>query len=83
MNKPIQVKLTRPPDEIIAQAREAATSHGIRFAGDEQTGHFEGHGIEGSYWIMDEVLSIRILKKPFILPWSLIEMKVRDYFASG
>lgn len=80
MSKSFEVKLNRDPDEIIAQAREAAHKNGIQFTGDGQTGHFVGHGIEGSYLILEDTLSIQISKKPFIMPWSLIETTVRKYF---
>lgn len=83
MSKSIQLKLNSAPDEVVARAKTAASHHGVRFVGDEQTGHFEGHGIEGSYWIVEDMISIRILKKPFIIPWSLIEAKVRDYFRTA
>jgi hypothetical protein len=81
MSKSFEVKLNRDPDEIIAKAREAARHNGVDFVGDGQTGHFSGHGIEGSYLIMDDILSIQIAKKPFIMPWSLIESTLRNYFA--
>jgi hypothetical protein len=81
MSKSFEVKLKHDPDEIIAKAREAARHNGIHFVGDGQTGHFAGHGIEGSYLIMDDILSVQIAKKPFIMPWSLIESTLRNYFA--
>ncbi|MGZ8217279.1 hypothetical protein [Methylomagnum sp.] len=81
MSKSFEVKLNRDPDEIIAQARAAAHKNGIQFSGDGQTGHFVGHGIEGSYLILDDILSVEIAKKPFIVPWSMIESKLRDFFA--
>lgn len=81
MSKSFEVKLNRDPDEIIAQAREAAHKNGIQFTGDGQTGHFVGHGIEGSYLILDNVLNVNIAKKPFVVPWGMIESKLRAFFA--
>lgn len=80
MSKSFEIKLNRDPDEFIAKARAMAHSHGVLFEGDGQTGHFAGHGIEGSYLILEDTLSIQISKKPFIMPWSLIESTVRKYF---
>jgi len=81
MSKAFEVKLTSNPDEVIAKAKVAARDKGIRFEGDGQTGHFSGHGIEGSYLILEDTLAIQISKKPFIMPWSMIETTLRDYFA--
>lgn len=80
MSKSFEIKLNRDPDEFIAKARAMAQSHGVLFEGNGQTGHFAGHGIEGSYLILEDTLSIQISKKPFIMPWSLIETTVRKYF---
>ncbi len=81
MSKSFEVKLHSDPDAVIEKARLAAREHGVDFKGDGQTGHFTGHGIEGSYLIFEDILSIQIAKKPFIMPWSLIESSLRKYFA--
>jgi len=81
MSKAFEVKLTSDPDEVIAKAKVAARENGVKFEGDSQMGHFSGHGIEGSYLILDDTLAIKISKKPLIMPWSLIETKLRKYFA--
>lgn len=81
MSKTIQVKINRTPGELIVKARKAASENGVRFHGNEEHGHFAGHGIEGNYRIRDNLLSIHIVKKPFIMPWTLIESTVKGYFA--
>lgn len=81
MSKSFEVKLHSDPDDVIAKARVAARDNGVNFEGDGQTGHFKGHGIEGSYLIFEDTLSIQIQKKPFIMPWTLIESSLRKYFA--
>ncbi|MDD1650853.1 MAG: hypothetical protein LUO80_10760 [Methylococcaceae bacterium] len=81
MSKSIEVKLNSDPDEVVARARIAARDNGVSFEGDGQTGHFAGHGIEGSYLIFEDTLSLQISKKPFIMPWGLIESSLRKFFA--
>jgi hypothetical protein len=81
MTKAFEVKLTSDPGEVIAKARVAARDNGVNFEGDDQTGHFSGHGIEGSYLILENTLAIHITKKPFIMPWGMIEKTLRNYFA--
>lgn len=81
MSKSFEIKLNRDPDTFIAEARAMAQKHGVHFEGNGQTGRFAGHGIEGSYLILEDTLSIQISKKPFILPWHMIESTVRKYFA--
>lgn len=81
MSKSFEFKLHSDPDDVIARARLAARENGVIFEGDGQTGRFAGHGIEGSYLILEDTLSLKISKKPFIMPWSLIEASVRKFFA--
>ncbi len=81
MSKSFEVPLRGTADEVIAQAREAAQQHGVLLTGDERTGHFSGGGVEGVYAITDDRLAITILKKPFIVPWTLIESQIRNFFA--
>jgi hypothetical protein len=81
MSKAFEVKLSSDPNEVIAKAKVAARDNGVNFEGDSQTGHFSGHGIEGSYLILENNLAIQISKKPFIMPWSMIETTLRKYFA--
>ncbi len=80
MSKSFEVKLNRDPDEVIAKAKVAARDNGVNFEGDSQTGHFSGHGIEGSYLIREDTLAVQISKKPFIMPWGMIETTLRNYF---
>jgi hypothetical protein len=81
MSKVVQVKLNQSAEEFVAKAKEAARDKGIHLIGDEEKGQFAGNGIEGHYHISGDTLSIRISKKPFIVPWNLIEAAVRNYFA--
>jgi hypothetical protein len=80
MSKSFEVKLNGNPDRIIAKAKEVAQTNGIDFVGDDQTGHFAGHGIEGSYLILEDTLCVQIAKKPFLLPWGLIESMLKKCF---
>ncbi len=80
MSKTFEVKLKCPAEDVIKRARKASSENGVRFHGNAKTGHFSGHGIEGHYHIVEDVLSLRVTKKPFVVPWSLIESKFRAFF---
>ncbi|HUL12992.1 MAG TPA: hypothetical protein VLU73_12600 [Methylococcaceae bacterium] len=81
MSKLFEIRLSTAPDEILAKARQTAQSSGVQLSGDHEAGRFFGNGMEGTYRIDGDTLAIRILKKPFILPWTLIESSIRNYFA--
>jgi hypothetical protein len=73
--------LSHEPAAVIEKARKAAAGNGVRFEGDEQQGRFAGHGVEGSYAIKEAQLTIQIVRKPIIMPWSMIESSMRKFFA--
>ncbi len=80
MSRSFEVKLNGDADTVIARARAAAHKNGVHFDGDAQTGHFAGHGIEGSYLILEDILSVQIAKKPLIMPWGMIESTLHKLF---
>ncbi len=81
MSKSFQIKLLQPPEAVVAQARTAAHEHGVHLDGTAERGRFSGHGIEGHYLIRADILAVEISKKPFILPWSMVETTLRRLFA--
>jgi hypothetical protein len=81
MSKRIEVKLNQPADQLIVRAQAGAEKNGVEFKGDAATGNFSGKGIEGSYLIEGDTLTIDITKKPMVMPWALIETSVKKFFA--
>jgi hypothetical protein len=77
MKKSISVKIVGHPDMLISRARQAAEKHGLRFTGDSENGEIKGLGIEAYYLVREDMLTINILRKPFLLSWRIVEQKVR------
>jgi hypothetical protein len=77
-----ELPITRTPKDIFDQAIGLAAEHGFNVLGDETGGTFEGHGVRGSFHFnvnRDQML-VNILDKPWILPMSVIESKVKELF---
>lgn len=81
MAKTFAVKLPEDTLTALADAKAAAKQNGVDFIGDHLSGHFKGKGIEGCYEISENVLAVTVLKKPLILPWSLIEATVMEFLS--
>ena len=77
MKKSIKVKIVVHPDELITKAKQAAEKNGLRFTGDTKKGLINGYGIEAHYFLQEDVLTVKILRKPLLLPWSMLEQKLR------
>ena len=69
------------PQGRIHHAQAEAHKAGALFQGDETAGSFQGNGVAGEYHIEGGTVTITITSKPFYAPWSLIESKLRDFFA--
>jgi hypothetical protein len=63
----------------IQTVRSGIESKGGTFSGDEQQGNFRSSGIAGQYIVSDKV-TVTISEKPFVVPNSLIENEVKNYF---
>ncbi|WP_228719977.1 hypothetical protein [Methylococcus geothermalis] len=81
MSKVIEIKIGSEPQSLVAKAEKAAREKGMVFSGDETTGSFSGNGVEGVYEFRGDLLAITITKKPFVLPWAVIEASVKSFFA--
>ncbi|QXP86534.1 hypothetical protein KW113_00760 [Methylococcus capsulatus] len=81
MSKIIEIKIGSEPRSLVAKAEKAAREKGMEFFGDETSGRFSGHGVDGVYEFRGDVLAITITRKPFVLPWAVIEASVKGFFA--
>ena len=77
MKKSIKVRILDHPEELILKARYAAEKHGLRLTGDTEKGLINGLGIEAHYLLQEDILTVKILRKPLLLPWTLLEQKLR------
>jgi hypothetical protein len=77
MKKSIRVRVVGHPDELITKAKQAAEKHGLRFTGDAAKGLIKGFGIEAHYLLQEDMLTVKILRKPLLLSWAKLEQKVR------
>ncbi len=77
-----------PVDEIsvlVKRVESAITAAGGSFRGNEENGIFLGKTplgfIKGEYCCTEaEKIEVTIVEKPFFVPYSLIELKIREYF---
>jgi len=65
--------------QTIQAVRSGIESKGGIFQGNEQQGNFKASGIEGQYKVSD-LVSVTITNKPVLIPNSLIEKEVKNYF---
>lgn len=81
MSKQFSVTLKGDPQAAVAKFKATAEKHSINFTGDYPAGQFKVMGVEGHYEISESVLTLTIKKKPALIPWTLIESKVKDFLS--
>jgi hypothetical protein len=65
--------------QAVQAVRSGITAKGGTFEGNEQQGNFRASGITGQYNVSDRV-SVNINEKPALIPNSMIEKEVKNYF---
>ena len=68
------------PQDLLARARRQAQSFGASLIGDEECGAFTAYGVEGTYRIEKRTVTVKIIKKPFVAPWNMVEDSITKIF---
>jgi len=80
MSKSFSVNFTGDPTSLFERARKAAADNGAQISGDTNKGAFSGRGVEGNYTVSGNTVNITVDKKPMIIPWSLVESQLKQFF---
>jgi outer membrane receptor for ferrienterochelin and colicin len=81
MSKEYSYTIKTQPEEVFKVLKsKIAAADGIELKGNSSAGNLKGKGFEASYTmqIVDgkNVVTLKIDKKPFYVPWSMIESKI-------
>ena len=78
MGKEFSFNLTGDIEKKLIDIKMLAKEEGIMFVGDTKSGSFDGK-ISGNYVIEGDIIHININSKPLLAPWSMIEVKLREF----
>ncbi len=81
MSKSFEVALNSTPETLLSKAREVAIKEGVELNGDVHSGSFSGKGLEGEFRVQDKTVLLTLKKKPKLVPWSMVEKKVKAFFS--
>jgi len=79
------ITLSDEVSAVLGKVEAAITSNGGSFEGNEKDGIFLGKTplgfIKGEYcFTAAREIEVTIVEKPFFVPYSVIELKIREYF---
>ena len=80
MSHKFKIPLTKPKEQLMQDAATLLPKNGFQFTPDTNGGKISGNGFEGRICFTETEIEVEITKKPFIAPWSLVELKIRGFF---
>ncbi len=80
MSKSFSIPFIGDTTSLLERARKAAADNGAQVTGDTHKGTFSGRGVEGSYTVSGNTVNVTVDKKPMIIPWSLVESQLKQFF---
>jgi len=70
------------PSSLLARARRAANENGATLVGDEKSGRFSHELVKGEYRVVGQTVMVTITDKHWLLPWPVVEVRLRELLAS-
>lgn len=81
MSHTFRIPMTKPQAQLMQDAVTLLPQNGFKFVPGENGGTISGHGFEGCVRFTGQELEVEITKKPLIAPWSMVESKIKGFFA--
>lgn len=81
MARIVTVQINHPPHQLFEQLQLLVQQNDLLLEGDPLNGRLWGKGLEATYMLEEQILSITILQKPWIVPWSVVEGLIEDFFS--
>jgi hypothetical protein len=83
MARTFSVHTKDAPSSLLARARRVARENGAILVGDEGWGRFSHELVKGEYRTVGQTVVVTITDKHWLLPWSVVEVRLRELLASA
>jgi hypothetical protein len=81
--KTYQLDTMASPSSLLARARRVAGENGATLLGDERSGRFSHEMAKGEYRMVGQRVVVTITDKHWLLPWPVVEVRLRELLASA
>jgi hypothetical protein len=81
--KTYQLDTMARPSSLLARAKNAAYANGATLLGDERSGRFSHELVRGEYRMAGQRVVVTITDKHWLLPWPVVEVRLRELLASA
>jgi hypothetical protein len=83
MARTFSVDTSVSPTSLLARARRVASENGAILVGDERSGRFSHGLVKGEYRMAGQKMVVTITDKHWLLPWPVVEVRLRQLLASA
>jgi hypothetical protein len=83
MARTLRIDTAASPSLLLKRARRTARANGVTLVGDEGSGRFSHKMLRGEYRMIGRAVIVTITYKHRLVPWSVLERRLRGLFGSG
>jgi hypothetical protein len=83
MARTFSIVTVASPSLLLVRARRVACQNGVTLVGNESSGCFSHKMLRGEYRMSGRTVIVTITYKHRLVPWSLLERRLRGLFGSG
>jgi hypothetical protein len=83
MARTLRIETAASPSLLLQRARRVARANGVLLLGDENSGRFSHRMLEGNYRRLGPTVIVTITHKHRLVPWSVLEGRLRGLFGGG
>ena len=83
MARTFSIDTAASPSWLLERARRAASENGVTLVGNEGSGRFSHKMLEGEYRRIGRTVIVTITYKHRLVPWSVLEGRLRGLFGSA
>jgi hypothetical protein len=83
MARTLRIDTAASPSLLLQRARRTARANGVLLLGDENSGRFTHRMLEGTYRRQGRTVIVTITHKHRLVPWSVLEGRLRGLFGGG
>jgi hypothetical protein len=83
MARTISIDTAASPSLLLQRAKRTASEHDVTLYGNERSGRFSHKMLKGEYRRLGRRVIVTITRKHRLVPWSVLEGRLRGLFGSG
>lgn len=81
MSHTFKIPLKFPKEDVLEHIETTLPEHGLKLVRTDNGARISGRGFEGLVRFAGSDMVVEVTDKPFIVPWSLVEAKLKAFFA--